>query len=98
MQFLLTAAIVLAVLAIGVTAGRHAAVRAERHTGAWAWMAYVFLGGGMVFGAMSMDHTLLAAFMWAKLTVFVGTGLWLVQGRWRRGESVLPRRLAQQNR
>lgn len=83
-------AIAVAVVTLAATVGRHGALRAERHIGAWAWMVYVFLGFGMMFGAMSIDHTLLSTFMWTKLSAFILTGLWLVQGRARRREPLLP--------
>lgn len=94
MNLILCAVIVVAVGVLGLTIGRRGARRAERHVGAWAWIAYVALGLGMIFGATSVQHVLLSAFMWTKLTVFLATGLWLVGGRIRRGESVLPGRRA----
>jgi len=90
MTVLLSASIVVALLAFGVTLGRHGARRAERHIGAWAWIVYVGLGTGMMFGAMTVEQVLLSTFMWTKLTVFIATGLWLVSGRIRRREPVLP--------
>lgn len=90
MTFVLSASIVVALVAFGVTLGARGARRAERHAGAWAWIAYVVLGAGMVFGAMSVQQVLLSTFMWTKLTVLIATGLWLVSGRIRRGERLLP--------
>ena len=79
-----------AVAALAITVGPAAARRAERATGAWAWIIYVTLGFGMMFGAMSITHPLLSAFMWTKLTAFILTGTWLLTRRIRRGERLLP--------
>jgi len=86
------ALIVAAVATLTLTIGRHSARRAERHIGAWAWMTYVFLGAGMMFGAMSIEHALLSTFMWTKLSAFIFTGLCLARGRLQRGERLLPGR------
>lgn len=88
--YLLAALIVVAVVTLALTAGRTGALRAERHVGAWAWIAYLFLGFGMMFGAASVSHPVLSTFMWTKLTVFILTGAWLAQGRLRRREPLLP--------
>jgi len=90
MTLILALAIVCCLLVFGVTFGRHGARRAEQHVGAWAWITYVGLGAGMMFGAMSVQQVLLSTFMWTKLTIFIATGLWLVSGRIRRRERVLP--------
>jgi hypothetical protein len=90
MTLLLALLIVTAVISLAGTAGVHAARRAEAHIGAWAWMLYLFLGIGMIFGARTIDHTLLSTFMWTKLTVFILTGCWLLAGRVRRREALFP--------
>lgn len=84
--------IVAAVTTLSLTIGRHSARRAERHIGAWAWITYVFLGAGMVFGAMSIEQALLSTFMWTKISAFIFTGLYLARGRIQRGERLLPGR------
>ncbi len=86
------ALIVAAVATLALTIGRHSARRAERHVGAWAWITYVALGAGMMFGAMSIEHALLSTFMWTKLSAFIFTGLYLACGRVQRGERLLPGR------
>lgn len=87
---LAAAAIVLAVVTLTLTAGRHGALRAERHVGAWAWIVYLTLGLGMMFGAMSISQPLLSVFMWTKLTAFILTGIWLARGRLQRREPLFP--------
>jgi hypothetical protein len=57
---------------------------------AWAWMIYLLLGVGMIFGATSVEQPLLSAFMWTKLTAFIVTGGWLFSGRLRRREALFP--------
>ncbi|MGH2631872.1 MAG: hypothetical protein ACRDG3_00555 [Tepidiformaceae bacterium] len=84
------AGIVIAIVVLTLTAGRHGALRAERHVGAWAWIVYLTLGLGMMFGAMSISQPLLSVFMWTKLTAFILTGVWLAGGRVRRREPLLP--------
>lgn len=91
---LLAILIIATIVALTLTIGRRSARRAERHIGAWAWITYVGLGAGMMFGAMSMEHALLSTFMWTKLTAFIFTGLYLVRGRMQRGERLLPMRRA----
>lgn len=88
--YVFAAVIVVAVVALALTAGRTGAMRAERYVGAWAWIVYLFLGFGMMFGAASVSHPVLSTFMWTKLTVFILTGAWLAQGRLRRREPLLP--------
>ena len=87
---LAAAAIVLAIVVLTLTAGRHGAIRAERRVGAWAWLVYITLGVGMMFGAMSISQPLLSVFMWTKLTAFILTGAWLAGGRLRRREPLFP--------
>jgi len=92
MWFELTAvAIVLTVVVLTLTAGRHGARRAEQRVGAWAWIVYLALGLGMMFGAMSISEPLLSVFMWTKLSAFILTGVWLANGRLRRREPLFPR-------
>lgn len=90
MTLILALLIVCAVLALAGTVGVRAARRAEMHAGAWAWMVYLFLGIGMIFGARTIDQVFLSAFMWTKLSVFIATGCWLLLRRLRRRESLLP--------
>lgn len=92
MELAASCAIVVTVLALGLTYGRRGALRAERHAGAWAWIAYAGLGSGMVFGALSVDYPMLVAFMWTKIAVLVATGAWLVGRRIRRRERLFPGR------
>ena len=82
--------VIVAVALLALTYGRMAAQRAERYVGAWAWLVYGGLGAGMIFGAMSIQHPILSAFMWTKLSAFMLTGLWLAQGRVRRHEPLFP--------
>ncbi len=82
--------IAVAVATLTATLGRTAALRAERAAGAWAWIIYLGLGLGMIFGAMSISHPLLSAFMWTKLTAFILTGAWLATSRVRRREALFP--------
>jgi len=82
--------VVAGVALLALTYGRVAARRAERYVGAWAWLVYAGLGAGMVFGALSMQHPVLSAFMWTKLSAFILTGVWLAQGRVRRHEPLFP--------
>jgi hypothetical protein len=90
MTLIIAAVIVCSLLLFGATFGLRGARRAEKHIGAWAWVLYVGLGTGMMFGAMSVQQVLISTFMWTKLTVLIATGLWLVSGRIRRRERVLP--------
>lgn len=91
MTTIIAAGIVIVVVALfALTYGRVAARRAERYVGAWAWLVYGGLGAGMIFGAMSIQHPLLSAFMWTKLSAFILTGAWLAQGRVRRHERLFP--------
>lgn len=90
MTLLLIVAVTATVAALALTGGRMAALRAERHVGAWAWIVYLTLGFGMMFGAMSVTHPVLSAFMWTKLTAFILTGAWLASGRLRRRERLFP--------
>jgi len=83
-------AIVLTIVVLTLTAGRHGARRAEQHVGAWAWIVYLALGLGMMFGAMSISEPLLSVFMWTKLSAFILTGVWLANGRLRRREPLFP--------
>jgi hypothetical protein len=87
---LLTISVAATVAVLALTGGRMAAQRAERHVGAWAWIVYLTLGFGMMFGAMSVSHPVLSAFMWTKLTAFILTGVWLANGRLRRRERLFP--------
>ena len=82
--------VIVTVVLFALTYGRRAARRAEGYVGAWAWLVYGGLGGGMIFGAMSIQHPILSAFMWTKLSAFILTGLWLAQGRVRRHERLFP--------
>ena len=83
-------AIVLTIVVLTLTAGRHGARRAEQHVGAWAWIVYLALGLGMMFGAMSISEPLLSVFMWTKLSAFILTGGWLANGRLHRREPLFP--------
>ena len=79
-----------AVAAFAVTFGPAAARRAERAAGAWAWIIYLALGLGMIFGAVSISHPLLSTFLWTKLTAFILTGAWLASRRIRTGQPLFP--------
>jgi hypothetical protein len=87
---LLVILIAAAVAGLALSVGPTAARRAEKATGAWAWIIYLGLGLGMIFGAMSISYPLLSAFMWTKLTAFILTGTWLLSGRIRRHEPLFP--------
>ena len=88
---LLAVVVAASVAILALTGGRIAALRAEHHVGAWAWIVYLTLGFGMIFGALSISHPVLSAFMWTKLTAFILTGTWLAGNRLRRREPLFPR-------